>query len=268
MDEGEPAERGAHHVQSLERGLAVIRAFSAEAPHPTLSEVARATGLTRAAARRFLLTLVDLGYVRTDGKYFTLTARVLDLGYAYLSSMSLSEVSQPHLERLSAAVRESSSVSVLEVPDIVYIARVAVSRIMTVSINVGTRFPAYATSMGHVLLADMSSAELEAYFIVADLDRLTDHTLTDRALLKAELARVAAQGWAMVDQELEEGLRSVAAPIHGGDGRVVAAVNLSTHASRTTAEAVRADLVPPLLATAAAISNDLSAASPTKAARG
>ncbi|HEY2058785.1 IclR family transcriptional regulator domain-containing protein [Amycolatopsis sp. NBC_01480] len=268
MDEGEPAERGAHHVQSLERGLAVIRAFSAEAPHPTLSEVARATGLTRAAARRFLLTLVDLGYVRTDGKYFTLTARVLDLGYAYLSSMSLSEVAQPHLERLSAAVRESSSVSVLEVPDIVYIARVAVSRIMTVSINVGTRFPAYATSMGHVLLADMSRAELEAYFIVADLDRLTDHTLTDRALLKAELARVAEQGWAMVDQELEEGLRSVAAPIHGADGRVVAAVNLSTHASRTTAEAVRADLVPPLLATAAAISDDLSSAGPTKAARG
>ena len=111
-------------------------------------------------------------------------------------------------------------------------------------------------------------AELEAYFIVADLDRLTDHTLTDRELLKAELARVAEQGWAMVDQELEEGLRSVAAPIHGADGRVVAAVNLSTHASRTTAEAVRAALVPPLLATAAAISDDLSSAGPAKAARG
>ncbi|MFI5609327.1 IclR family transcriptional regulator C-terminal domain-containing protein [Amycolatopsis sp. NPDC051903] len=267
MDSDDPVERGAHHVQSLERGLAVIKAFSAEAPHPTLSDVARITGLTRAAARRFLLTLVDLGYVRTDGKYFSLTARVLDLGYAYLSSMSLSEIAQPHLERLSAQVRESSSVSVLEPPDIVYVARVAVSRIMTVSINVGTRFPAYATSMGHVLLADMSPAEFEAYLMVADFDRLTTHTLTERAALQAELAKVAEQGWAMVDQELEEGLRSVAAPIRDRLGRAVAAVNISTHASRTPIDLVRTDLVPPLLETAGAIAADL-AVSVSKVARG
>ncbi|WP_020661738.1 IclR family transcriptional regulator domain-containing protein [Amycolatopsis benzoatilytica] len=268
MESEEQAERGAHHVQSLERGLAVIKAFSAEAPHRTLSDVARVTGLTRAAARRFLLTLVDLGYVRTDGKYFSLTARVLELGYAYLSSLSLSEIAQPHLERLSAEVHESSSVSVLEITDIVYVARVAVSRIMTVSINVGTRFPAHATSMGHVLLADMDPTELKAYFVIADLDRLTPRTLTHQAALEAELARVRKQGWAMVDQELEEGLRSVAAPIRNRAGRAVAAVNISTHASRTSVETVRTELVPRLLATATAISEDLAAASPGQAIQG
>ncbi|MDS0138045.1 MULTISPECIES: IclR family transcriptional regulator C-terminal domain-containing protein [unclassified Amycolatopsis] len=263
--DNEPAHRGAHHVQSLERGLAVIKAFHAGASELTLSDVARATGLTRAAARRFLLTLADLGYVRTDGKYFSLTARVLELGYAYLSSMTLPEVAQPHLEHLSARVHESSSVSVLEGTDIVYVARVAVSRIMTVSINVGTRFPAHATSMGHVLLAGLAEADLEAYFLVASLDRLTDHTVTAPARLRTELARVATQGWAMVDQELEEGLRSVAAPIRDRRGQVVAAVNLSTHASRTTAESVERDLVPPLLETARAIEADLAVGAPAHA---
>lgn len=252
-------------MQSLERGLAVIKAFHAGAAELTLSDVARATGLTRAAARRFLLTLTDLGYVRTDGKYFSLTARVLELGYSYLSSMTLPEVAQPHLEHLSADVHESSSVSVLEGTDIVYVARVAVSRIMTVSINVGTRFPAHATSMGHVLLTGLSAAELEAYLVVARLDRLTDRTVTSPDRLRTELARVGEQGWAMVDQELEEGLRSVAAPIHDRRGTVVAAVNLSTHASRTTAESVERDLVPPLLATARAIESDLSAGAPGRA---
>ena len=264
----EPAGRGAHHVQSLERGLAVIKAFHTGAPELTLSDVSRSTGLTRAAARRFLLTLVDLGYVRTDGKYFSLTARVLELGYSYLSSLSLPEVAQPHLERLSSDVHESSSVSVLEGPDIVYVARVAVSRIMTVTINVGTRFPAYATSMGHVLLAGLSEDELTAYLQLARLDRLTAHTLTTPEAVRAELAEVALQGWALVDQELEEGLRSVAAPIRDRKGSVVAAVNLSTHASRTTAESVRNDLVPPLLDAAKRIEADLALAPPARATRG
>src|SRR4051794_23692642 len=148
--------RGTHFVQSLERGLAVIRAFDAEAPELTLSDVARRTGMSRAAARRFLLTLADLGYVRTDGRQFSLSPRVLELGYAYLSSLSLPEVAEPHLEALVAEVRESSSMSVLDGGDIVYVARVPVSRIMTVAINVGTRFPAYATSMGRVMLAGLS----------------------------------------------------------------------------------------------------------------
>lgn len=256
----DPQERAAHHVQSLERGLAVIRAFNAGAPELTLSDVARATGLTRAAARRFLLTLTDLGYVRTDGKYFSLTARVLELGYAFLSSMTLPDVAQPHLERLSTEVRESSSVSVLDGTDIVYVARVAVSRIMTVTINVGTRFPAHATSMGHVLLAGLPGQALERYLIEAELDQLTSHTLTDSGALRTELDYVRTMGWALVDQELEEGLRSIAAPIHDRQRRVVAAVNVSTHASRTSREKLFEEMLPALLAAAKRIESDLAVA--------
>ena len=249
--------RGTHFVQSLERGLAVIRAFDASAPELTLSDVARLTGLTRAAARRFLLTLVDLGYVRTDGRRFTLSPRVLELGYAYLSSLSLPEIAEPHLERLVAEVRESSSVSVLDGEDIVYVARVPTSRIMRVAINVGTRFPAYATSMGRVLLAGLPDDEVEAFLERADLRRLTERTVTTGDALRRELRRARSQGWALVDQELEEGLRSVAAPIRDRDGRVTAAVNLSAHASRTSVEAVERTLLPPLLATAERIEADL-----------
>lgn len=259
-------ERAAHHVQSLDRGLAVIRAFSSGASELTLSDVARTTGLTRAAARRFLLTLVDLGYVRTDGKYFSLTARVLELGYAYLSSMSLPEIAQPHLERLSAEVHESCSMSVLDGTDIVYVGRVAVSRIMTVSINLGTRLPAYATSMGHVLLAGLSAAEFEAFLAVTEIQKLTAHTLSSEAELRAEIERVREQGWALVDQELEEGVRSVAAPIRDRAGAVVAAVNVATHAGRTTTETVCRELVPPLLAAAKRIEADLALA-PARARR-
>jgi IclR family transcriptional regulator, pca regulon regulatory protein len=250
-------ERGEHFVQSLERGLAVVRAFSEEEPELTLSDVARRTGLTRAAARRFLLTLTDLGYVRTDGKLFALTPRVLELGYAYLSSLSLPEIAEPHLERLAAEVRESSSVSVLDGDDIVYVGRVPTSRIMRVSINVGTRFPAHATSMGRVLLAALPEADLDAYLTRAELRPLTPHTITDPAALRAELDRIRTQGWALVDQELEEGLRSVAAPVRGREGRVVAAVNVSAHASRASREAVKKTLLPPLLATAERIERDL-----------
>src|SRR5688500_8804191 len=154
-------DRGPDFVQSLERGLAVIRAFDASHSELTLSEVAASTGVTRAAARRFLLTLAVLGYVRSDGRLFSLTPRVLELGYAYLSSFSLPDVAEPHLEALVAEVNESSSVSVLDGDDVVYIARVPTSRIMTVAISVGTRFPAYATSMGRVLLAGLSDADLD-----------------------------------------------------------------------------------------------------------
>ncbi|BAD58373.1 IclR family transcriptional regulator domain-containing protein [Nocardia farcinica] len=257
MVAAQDGERGAHHVQSLDRGLAVIRAFDAEHPELTLSEVARRTGLARAAARRFLLTLADLGYVRTDGKNFALTARVLELGYAYLSSMGLPDVAQPHLEQLSRTVAESSSVSVLDGADIVYVARVAVSRIMTVRIDIGTRFPAYATSMGHVLLAGLTPDELDAYLAATTLAPRTPHTTVSEAALRAELDAVRAQGYSLVDQELEEGLRSVAAPIRDRAGTVIAAVNISTQATRHSVASIRADLVPPLLATAARIEQDL-----------
>src|SRR4051812_49130784 len=212
-------------VQSLERGLAVIRAFDADHPQLTLSEVARATGLTRAAARRFLLTLVELGYVRTDERLFSLRPRVLELGYAYLSSLSLPEVALPHLEALVAEVHESSSLSVLDGEDVVYVARVPTKRIMTVAISVGTHFPAYATSMGRVLLAAQPDAWLDEYLATAELRPLTRRTVTDPAKLRAVVLRARAQGFTLVDQELEEGLRSLAVPIHGDDGRVVAAMN-------------------------------------------
>jgi IclR family pca regulon transcriptional regulator len=258
--------RGTHFVQSLERGLAVIRAFDADHPELTLSDVARATDLTRAAARRFLLTLTDLGYVRTDGRRFSLTARVLELGYSYLSALTLPEVAAPHLERLVAEIRESSSVSVLDGDDVVYVARVPTSRIMRVAINVGTRFPAYATSMGRVQLAGLPGEELESYLARADLRRLTAHTLSTPDALRAELDRIRAQGWALVDQELEEGLRSIAAPIRDRSRRVVAAVNVSAHASRASKETVRKTLLPPLLEAAARIEADLRVTGAQRAA--
>ncbi|MET8369642.1 IclR family transcriptional regulator [Micromonospora profundi] len=251
------ATRSPEFVQSLERGLAVIRAFDADHPQLTLSDVSRRTGLTRAAARRFLHTLVELGYVHTDGRLFSLRARILDLGYAYLSSLSLPEVAQRHMEALVAQVRESCSMSVLDGDEVVYVARVPTKRIMTVGISVGTRFPAYATSMGRVLLAAQPADWLDAYLATADLRPLTRRTITDQAKLRAVLTKIAAQGYAIVDQELEEGLRSLAAPIHGENGTVIAAVNVSAHASRGSFETIRRDLLPPLLAAAKRIEEDV-----------
>src|SRR5271165_1771349 len=161
--------RNSDFVQSLDRGLAVIRAFGPDRERLSLSEVARATGLTRAATRRFLLTLVKLGYVRNDGREFSLRPRVLELGYAYLSGLAMPEIAAPHLEELVARVRESSSISVLDGHHIVYVARVPTKRIMTVAISVGTRFPAYATSMGRVLLAGLTQDDLDRYLAEADL---------------------------------------------------------------------------------------------------
>jgi len=250
--------RDGDYVQSLERGLAVIKAFDADNPRLTLSEVAARTGLSRAAARRFLRTLVQLGYMRSDGSRFTLRPKVLELGYAYLSSMTLPEVAMPHLEQLVSQVRESSSVSELDGDDVVYIARVPTKRIMTVSISVGTRFPAYATSMGRVLLAAQSEEALTARLGAGPLPGLTEHTITEPSALLAELAKIKEQGWALVDQELEEGLRSIAAPIRDADGQVIAAINVSTHAGRRTLDGVVADLLPPLLATARDIEADLA----------
>ncbi|GIH14580.1 IclR family transcriptional regulator [Rugosimonospora africana] len=251
------APREGEFVRSLDRGLAVIRAFDADHPELTLSDVARTTGLTRAAARRFLHTLVSLGYVRSDGRRFALRPKILELGYAYLSSQSLPEVAMPHLEQLVERVHESSSVSVLDGDEVVYIARVATKRIMTVAISVGTRFPAFATSMGRVLLAGQSSDWLDGYLLSAELRPLTPHTIAEPARLRAELMRIRRQGWALVDQELEEGLCSVAAPIRDTRGRVVAAINVSAHASRRTVEEIRRDLLPPLLDTAKLIGDDL-----------
>ncbi|MFH5824020.1 IclR family transcriptional regulator C-terminal domain-containing protein [Georgenia sp. AZ-5] len=250
----EPRRPG--YVQSLDRGLAVIRAFDADHPRLTLTEVAGRAGLTRAAAWRFLHTLVDLGYVAVEGRVFSLRPRVLELGYAYLSSMSLAEIARVHLERLASLVDESSSMSVLDGTDIVYVVRVPARRIMSVDLGVGARLPAFATSMGRVLLAALPDDALEEH--VGDLEPLTRRTTTDLAALRQELAVVRRQGWALVDGELEEGLRSVAAPVTDRSGRVVAAVNISTAASRGSVASVTEDLLPHLLRAAREISADLA----------
>jgi IclR family pca regulon transcriptional regulator len=250
-DDPEPSGQ---YVQSLARGLSVIRAFGADRPSMTLSDIADLTGLTRATARRFLLTLVELGYVRADGRLFALTPRVLDLGFSYLSGLGLPEIVAPHLEQLSRRLNESASASVLDADDIVYIARVPARRIMTVSITVGTRFPAHATSMGRVLLAGLDDADLERYLESFARQPLTENTVTDADALRQAVVRVRRQGWALVDQELEQGLRSIAAPLHGADGRVVAAINVSTSTSTASLERIEQDYRPAVLETAADIS--------------
>ncbi len=250
------------YVQSLARGLAVIRSFDSEHPLMTLTEVAARTGLTRATARRFLHTLVELGYVRTDGKAFALTAKVLQLGYAYLSGLSLPQIAQPHLEELSLRLGESTSAAVLDGVDIAYIARVATRRIMTVGITVGTRFPAYATSMGRVLLAALPPAQLKEYLATAELRPLTPRAIGTAEELLAELDAVRARGWCLLDQELELGLMSLAAPIHDGP-KVVAAINVSMQAQAVAARPDPAAYLDSVreaaVATAGLISADLSA---------
>lgn len=245
-------------IQALERGLAVLQVFSREHPALTLSEVARLAGTTRATARRILLTLERLGHVRSDGKRFALTPRVLSLGWAYLSSLDIWEIAQPLMQELVARTGESCSAATLDLPDIVYVARVPTRRIMSITLGVGTRLPAHATSMGRVLLADLADDDLDAFLAATPLQAYTPRTITDPARLRRTLERTRAQGWAMVDQELELGLRSAAAPLRGADGRVIAALNLSAAASRVPLEDLRAGFVPLLLDTAQTISTAIT----------
>lgn len=245
-------------IQSLERGVAVIRCFDADHPRMTLAEVSKRTNLSRATVRRFLYTLVSLGYVETDGREFALRARILELGYSYLSSSQLPEIARPHLRDLTDLVHESSSVSVLEGQDIVYVARVPFKRIMTVSINVGTRFPAYSTSMGRAMLAGLPESDLEQWLDSVTLDQLTELTITDRAALERELDAVRERGWALVDQELEIGLRSIAVPIKNAHGATIAAANISASAHQGTVDDIVDNLLPPLQAAVQAIEFDLA----------
>ena len=249
---------GDSYVQSFARGLEVIRSFNAAAPQQTLSDVAARTGLTRAGARRILLTLQTLGYVHSDGKLFRLTPRILDLGFAYLSSMPIWNLAEPVMEDLSTQVQESSSIAVLEGTDVVYVQRVATHKIMSVSLVPGSRLPAWCTSMGRVLLAALPEGEARALLQASPITAHTRRTITDVAALMAVIAQVRAQGWALVDQELEEGLISVAAPITGRGGQVLAAINVSGQANRTNARAMQADILPPLLAAARRISGLLA----------
>ncbi|WP_428838357.1 IclR family transcriptional regulator domain-containing protein [Streptomyces javensis] len=265
-------ELGAGFLQSLARGLAVLRALggaasggaalgAAQGGGMTLSAVAEATGLARATARRSLLTLVELGYAEADGRAFRPLPRVLELGYAPLAELGFTDIAQPHMRELVRTVHESASLAVLDGGDIRYIARVPTVRIMSVNITIGTRFPAYATSMGRVLLAGLDADARAAHLAGVRPEPLTRHTVTDVAELARVVERAAEEGYALVDQELEEGLRSLAVPVRDARGRVVAALNVATHAGRGTAESARGELLPALRATAARIEADLATAS-------
>jgi IclR family transcriptional regulator, pca regulon regulatory protein len=243
-------------LQSLERGIAVIQVFSRERPALTLSEVARLTGITRATARRILLTLEEVGHVRCDGRLFSLTPRVLTLGWAYLSSLNLWETAQPMMEELAQTTNESCSAATLDLPDVVYVARMPTRRIMTISLGVGTRLPAHCTSMGRALLAGLPDAELDAFLAEAQLEPFTDRTITDRSRLRQAIEAVRDDGWALVDQELEIGLRSIAAPLRAG-GQTIAALNVAVAAPRVPLDELRGTILPALLETAALISTAL-----------
>ena len=252
-------ERSRDFIQSLERGLAVINSFSRDRQTQTLSEVAQQAGLTRATARRILLTLTELGYVRQNGRGFALTPRVLDLGYSFLSSFRVVELAQQPMERLVDEVKESSSMSILDDTEIVYVARVPTTRIMTIALALGSRLPVYPTSMGRVLLAGSSDDEISDYLAKTELRRLTPHTITDVSELLEKLEEVRAQGFALVDQELEEGVRSIAAPITNSRGDVIAAMNISCHAARVTVGRMKSEFKPRLIATAEEISDSARA---------
>jgi IclR family pca regulon transcriptional regulator len=212
----------------------------------TSSEVAEKTGLARAVVRRFLYTLVELGYVMTDGKYFRLTSKILDLGYAYLSSFSLPKIAERFLEEVTLETKESSSASVLDGHEIVYVARVQTRRIMSISLGIGSRLPAFCTSMGRVLLAHLPPEALEKYFKTVKLQRFTDKTICDPLALRKELNDVSKQGYALVDQELEIGLRSLAVPVLAGGARVIAAINIGTQAARTSKREILQHFLPVL----------------------
>lgn len=249
---------GDNYVQSFARGLEVIRSFSAKAPQQTLSEVAQRSGLTRAGARRILLTLQALGYVQTDGKLYRLTARILDLGFAYLSSMPIWELAEPVMQALVSQVQESCSAAVLDASDIVYVLRVPTHKIMSITLGVGSRLPAYCTSMGRVLLADLPDDELLARLQASDRQPLTRHTVTDIDALLVRIAQVRRQGWCIVNQELEEGLISLAVPVTNRAGRTVAALNISGQANRTNVRMAQEQLLPALQDSARTISGLLA----------
>jgi IclR family pca regulon transcriptional regulator len=269
FDAGEPAAAGdlaryggnPDFMASLARGLAVIRAFSGGTGRRTIGGLARATGLSRAAIRRCLYTLHELGYVgRDDRGHYVLRPRVLSLGYAFLSSSSLVAAARPTLDRVSAIVHESCSMAVLEGDAIVYVARSAASRrLMTIDLGVGSRLPAYCTSMGRVLLAGLSRAERSAYLARLVPVAYTARTATRREEIADILDAVTRDGYAIVDQELELGLRSLAVPVRDAGGRVAAALNVSTHASQVPVGELRRRCLPPLLHAAQELSVALPA---------
>ncbi|MFF5988471.1 IclR family transcriptional regulator domain-containing protein [Prauserella flavalba] len=248
---------GQNHIQGLERGLAVLTAFDAERPKPTVAELAAATGLSRPVVRRVLLTLQRLGYVSNLGPRWTLTPRVLSIGQHYTATHALPDLAQPHLMRLADQTDESATLATLDGTEVVYIARVPVRRVLSVTVAPGTRAAAHATSLGRVLLAWESPERIESVLSEAGMPRFTPYTVTDPAEFREILAVVREQGWSMVMNEREEGLLSLSAPVRDHHGTVVAAVASSTSTGRTTPERLREEVLPLLLETAKRISAEL-----------
>lgn len=246
-------------IEALARGLDVIRAFQPGQPVMTLAAAAGATGLARPTARRILLTLEQLGYVRSVERGFELTPRVLELGMSYVLSRNLWEVARPHMERLVTRTRESSSIAQLDGSDIVYVARVAVPKIITLAVTIGTRFPAMATSLGKVLLAALPPDQAERVLAEPSRSPVSARWQPGRAERQAELRMVRARGWSLTDEQLAPGIRSVAAPLRDGDGRVIAAMNVTVHAAETPVEMLTGTYLPWLLQAARAISADWAA---------
>ncbi|QDY71265.1 IclR family transcriptional regulator domain-containing protein [Qingshengfaniella alkalisoli] len=240
------ARKQADFMNSFAKGLRVIEAFDADNSQRTISQIAAETGLDRATARRCLLTLTELGYADYDGKYFSLTHRVLRLGVAALASMELPQLVQPWLDQLSDRIGQSSSVSILDGNEIVYIARASQRRVMSIRLMPGSRLPAFCTSMGRVLLAALPESEARLVVEASDLSPRTVNSLTDVADIMAELARVRTQGHAFVDQEIELGLRSIAVPLLNTRGQVVAALNAGFVAGTDDPAAIIARYLPEL----------------------
>jgi IclR family transcriptional regulator, pca regulon regulatory protein len=245
------ADGDPNFMTSLARGLAVIRAFSQHRKKLSIAQISHQTGIPRAAVRRCLHTLARLGYVTVDARDFALSPKILTLGHAYLSSTPLSASAQPLLDRVAAAVHESCSVTILEEDEILYVARsAATSRIMSVDLSIGSRLPAYCTSMGRVLLASLSPAELTAYLARVKLVPYTQNTLTARDKLHKVLQTVREEGFSIVDQELEVGLRSIAVPVLDGQGKAVAAINIGAQATRASSKQMQQTFLPHLQAAA------------------
>ncbi len=249
---------GPDFIEALARGLEVITAFQPHRPTMSLTEVATATGLARPTARRILLTLEELGYVRSNEQGFALTPRVLELGVAYVRSMGLWDIARPHMERLVAQTSESCSIAQLDGSDIVYVARVAVPKIVSLAVQIGTRFPALQTSLGKVQLAALPPAELDRVLAEPTRSGLVPRWQPGRAERDAELREVRARGWALTDEQLTRGIRSVGAPLRDGSGRVIAGINVNTHAAETSVERLLEQHLPLLLQTAGNISADFA----------
>jgi IclR family pca regulon transcriptional regulator len=252
------AERGEgpDFIEALARGLDVIRAFHADRPRLGLSAVAEVTGLARPTARRILLTLEELGYVRSTEGGYELTPRVLDLGMAYIGAQSLWDVARPHMTELVAATGESSSISQLDGSDIVYVARVAVPKIIALRVEIGTRFPAPVTSQGKVLLAALDPDRLDRALATPSRSGVRPWVTHTRAQIDAQLREVSARGWALADNELAPGIRSVAVPLRDGRGEVRAAMNVTVNSAETSTRTLTEEHLPRLLRAASAISSD------------